>query len=249
MSASRADKERVLELLAERETRAKQLQFFSWFPDEDTVEPDGSVFFHARRGYPKHLEHFAAGKDYTQRLFMAANQVGKSTAGGYESAAHLTGLYPSWWEGRRWDRPIRMWAAGKSYKTTFDIVQDKLLGPVVGKGATKRIEGTGMVPGRLIGDITWHQGYANLADTVKIKHVSGGWSTIGFKAYEQGRGAFEGTVRDLVWLDEECPIDVFGECLIRTLTVNGSVILTFTPLEGLTPLVKTFLSPEQISAD
>lgn len=243
---SRAEIERYVLIRREEELRSRQRQFFNWFPDEDIVEPDGSIFFHARRGYPKHLEHFAAGKDYPQRLFMAANQVGKSTAGGYETTAHLTGLYPEWWEGRRWDRPIKAWVAGKNAETTRDIVQAKLLGPTVGKGPTKRLEGTGMIPGRLLGEPTWKQGYPSLVDTIQIKHTTGGWSELGFKTYEQGRGSFEGTVRDLIWLDEEVPIDVFGECLIRTLTVNGSILMTFTPLEGLTPLVKQFLEPQEI---
>ena len=40
---------------------------------------------------PKHKAFFAAGADYDQRLFMAANRVGKSVSGALESAYHATG--------------------------------------------------------------------------------------------------------------------------------------------------------------
>ncbi|MFN8829168.1 MAG: terminase large subunit domain-containing protein [Labrys sp. (in: a-proteobacteria)] len=74
-----------------------------------------------------------------------------------------------------------------------------------------------------------------------IRHATGGWSSLGFKSYQQGRGSFEGTERDVIWLDEECEMDVYGECLIRTATTNGIVIVTFTPLEGLSDVVLQFM--------
>lgn len=173
---------------------------------------------------------------------MAANRIGKSEgAGGYETALHLTGRYPDWWTGCRFIEPVRAWAAGKLNETTRDIVQTKLLGSVEFSGARKVFSGTGLVPHEDIGTPIWKQGVQNLADTVKIRHQSGGWSTLGLKSYQQGRGAFEGTEQDLIWLDEECPMDVYGECIIRTATTDGLVYLTFTPLEGMTDTAMAFL--------
>ena len=57
--------------------------------------------------YPKQAEFHAAGAMHRERLLMAGNQLGKTLAGAAEAAFHLTGLYPDWWEGRRWDRPVR----------------------------------------------------------------------------------------------------------------------------------------------
>lgn len=173
---------------------------------------------------------------------MAANRIGKSEAGAYEVTAHLTGLYPHWWKGRRFARPGRWWAAGKTNETTRDIVQAKLLGEIEGAGTVdKRMSGTGMIPGKLLGKPTWKQGVADLVDTIKVKHVSGGWSTLGLKSYQQGRGSFEGTAQHGAWLDEEPPEDVYGEVLIRTATTNGLVMLTFTPLAGLSDVVLGFM--------
>ena len=101
-----------------------------------------------------------------------------------------------------------------------------------------------MVPGERLGPVTWKHGVSDLADTVKVQHVSGGWSTLGFKSYQQGRGSFEGTAQDGIWLDEEPPLDVYGERIVRTATTDGVVLLTFTPLEGMSEVVIGFLPQE-----
>ena len=196
---------------------------------------------HARAGYPRHLEFFAAGADYRERCFMAANRCGKSVAGAFEAACHLTGDYPAWWEGRRFSGPVRVWAAGKTNETTRDIVQSVLLGEISGGGAGKGVTGTGLIPGRSLGKLSWKQGVPDLVDTIRVKHVTGRWSTLGLKSYQQGRGSFEGTAQHVIWLDEEPPADVYGECLIRTATTRGMVMLTFTPLEGMSEVVLQFL--------
>ena len=240
-----------LEVLEEIERRSRQRTFYRMYPTQDIGSPDGTVGFFARHKYPKHMEFFAAGAEYRERCFMAANRVGKTFgAGGYETACHLTGLYPQWWPGRRFKRPVRWWAAGKTNETTRDIVQTTLLGGVAQRGGRKHFEGTGVIPGDKLGPPpAWKQGVTDLADTIRIRHASGGWSVLGFKSYQQGRGSFEGTAQDGVWLDEEPPADVYGECIIRTATTNGIVLLTFTPLEGMSDVVMSFLPKEMQPED
>lgn len=162
-------------------------------------------------------------------------------AGGYETTVHLTGRYPAWWSGRTWDRPVRFWAAGKTNETTRDIVQQKLFGQVMFANGRKTVSGTGLIPGEDIVSVTWKQGVQDLVDTAKIRHRAGGFSVLRLKSYEQGRGSFEGTEQDGIWLDEEPPADVYGECLIRTATTDGLIYLTFTPLEGMSDTVLSFL--------
>src|SRR5689334_13894983 len=53
--------------------------------------------------YPKQREFHNQGLIHRERLLMAANQVGKTYCGAAEAAIHLTGLYPAWWQGRRFD--------------------------------------------------------------------------------------------------------------------------------------------------
>lgn len=232
----------TLEKIDRHEARQR---FYRLFPDEDTVSPDGTLV-HARAKYPRHLEFFEAGATYRERAALCANRVGKTYGmGGYESVCHLTGRYPEWWPGRRFDRPVRGWVAGKTNETTRDILQSTLLGEIAWSGTRKLVAGTGLIPGDLLGAPNWKQGVADLVDTIKVKHVSGGWSLLGFKSYQQGRGSFEGTAQHFVWLDEEPPLDIYGECLIRTATVGGIVYITFTPLEGMSETVLQFMPQEQ----
>lgn len=182
---------------------------------------------------PKHKVFFSSGADYDQRLFMAANRVGKSVSGALESAYHATGLYPTWWTGRRFDGPTSGWAIGSTAQATRDTVQRELLGS---PGAW----GTGIIPANTIGAMYAKQGTPQAIDFMKVKHVSGGWSEIGFKNYEQPIEAFYGTAKHWIWGDEIIPINIYNECLVRTMTTAGIIYVTFTPLTGLTPLVVKF---------
>src|SRR5262245_7367866 len=83
--------------------RRKQRAIYDLFPDEGPLR---------RELYPKHMEYFQAGALHRERIFMSANRVGKTMAGCYEDALHLTGLYDRiapWWQGRRFEAPIKAW--------------------------------------------------------------------------------------------------------------------------------------------
>lgn len=67
---------------------------------------------------------------------------------------------------------------------------------------------------------------------------------IWFKTYSQERKAFQGESLDLIWLDEECPYDIFQECMARLLDRNGTLLITFTSLMGFTRLVNYLYNPE-----
>ena len=183
-------------------------------------------------------ETFDITVEHPEHCFLLANGLsvsnsGKSVAGSLEVSFHLTGEYPSWWKGRRFDHPTSIWACGPDAKTTRDTVQKELLGPI---GAF----GTGMIPRNKIARSWALSGVPQGVDTVEVRHISGGMSTCSFKNYEQDIRAFYGTAKDVVWLDEETPNLVYNECLLRTMTTNGIVLCTFTPLHGLTPLVVRF---------
>jgi phage terminase large subunit-like protein len=246
---SREDYIEFLDAAKKLESRLSRRFADYLFPDEDTPTPpflrDRIDIIHARDKYPGHLEHFRAGAEYSQRCLMAANRIGKTLAGALEVSYHLTGRYPDWWEGRRFSGPTQIWAAGKTNETTRDIVQLSLLGPVLGSSTTKRLAGTGTVPGATLGTPTWKSGVQGLVDQIQVAHVSGGQSMLGLKTYEQGRGSFEGTAKHAIWFDEEPPQDVYGEALIRTATTHGITLVTFTPLEGLSDVVKGFLPADE----
>ena len=52
------------------------------------------------------------------------------------------------------------------------------------------------------------QGTPQAIDFMQVRHVSGGWSGIGFKNYEQPIEAFYGTAKHWVWGDEIIPINI-----------------------------------------
>ena len=210
------------------EENGSRNKLLTMFPDEGPLR---------RELYPRHLEFLAAGASYRERLFMAGNRTGKTEAGAYEMALHLTGKYPAWWTGKRFEKAVQAWACGTTNGTTRDIVQEKLLGP---EGA----HGTGMIPAGLIAKVSNKQGLPNAADTIAVKHVSGHRSHVSFKSYESGRKAFEGAAVHVIWLDEESPLDVYIECLYRTATTGGILYTTFTPLAGMSDVVKGFTEPE-----
>jgi phage terminase large subunit-like protein len=188
-----------------------------------------------RELYPKHLEFFAAGAVFRERCFLAANRIGKTEGvGAYEVTLHLTGQYPIWWRGRRFDKAISAWVAGKDSKTVREILQLKLLGP---NGSF----GTGMIPADTILATSPKPGVPDAVETILVQHLCGQKSRLMFKSYDQGRDSFVGTEQDVVWLDEECVRDIYVECLTRTMTTNGLILLTFTPLLGMTDIVKDFL--------
>lgn len=222
----------------ERLERIKRYgKFYDYFPDTGPLR---------RELYPKQLEFFRATRGNLEVLLMAGNRCGKTEAGCFASTVWLTGETPHWWEGRRWDRPINMWIAGGTNETTRDILQKKLLGRPEWYGDKKGVDGTGMIPAHYIeqDSITWKAGVPDLIDTVRIRHKLGGHSTLGLKAYAQGRRAFQGTEMDVIWTDEEAPMDVYNEMLIRLMTTKGLAILTFTPLSGWSEVVESFMPRE-----
>lgn len=169
------------------------------------------------------------GTQAKERLFLAGNRCGKTLCGAREMAMHLTGRYPAWWQGLRFEHPVRAWAASVTAEVTRDILQKEYLG-----------EG-GAIPPQCLISTTYRRGVSGAIDVAKIAHISGGYSTLGFKSYDQGREKFQGASRHIIHLDEEPDIDIYEECLLRTMDVQGHMLLTMTPLKGMTDICAQFL--------
>ncbi|WP_186808703.1 terminase large subunit domain-containing protein [Sinorhizobium meliloti] len=220
-SLSSSEKLELLQLLEEKERRKKQNLLASYKP------------------YSKQVEFHTAGAAYRERLFMAGNQLGKTLSGAAEAAMHLTGRYPDWWQGRRFDGSITMLAGSESYELTRDGVQRLLIGPPL----NEEDWGTGYIPKAAIIGTTRRAGVSGTLDSVTVRHVSGGASTLLFKGYDQGRSKWQANTVDYVWFDEEPPEDVYLEGITRTNATGGSVAVTFTPLKGMSTVVARFIMP------
>jgi phage terminase large subunit-like protein len=200
-----------------------------------------------RAQYPKQMAHFKHGNVYDERALFGGNRTGKTQSGTYEDALHLTGLYPDWWEGRRFDKPIDMWVATDTAKNTRDILQEKFCG----KPGVPELLGTGMIPvDSFVRNPTIKHGVADAYESCFVHHftngIADGTSTLQFKSYDQGRQAFQGTAQELIHLDEEPKIEIYTECALRLMSTvpgqkNGSLILTETPLLGISELMIMFM--------
>lgn len=192
------------------------------------------------RPYPRQKEFHRAGARFRERLFKAGNQLGKTLAGAAEVSFHLTGRYPDDWVGRRWHRQVRVLCGSETGTLTRDGVQRLLLGDPQDRSSW----GTGYIPREDIVDIRMKAGVPDAVESVTVKHQGGGTSTLVFKSYDQGRARWQADTVDLVWFDEEPPPDIYSEGLTRTNATAGMVMLTFTPLKGMSTVVIRFLKPD-----
>jgi Bacteriophage terminase large (ATPase) subunit and inactivated derivatives len=246
-------------LLAEARSYKITQYFHDCLPgcDPESLDPKDHVSLSPEQGptcrilYRKACRFLSAGSQYPERGFIAANRIGKTETAAFEVRCHLTGRYPDWWEGRRWSRPTDWRAAGDTMLTTRDILQTALLGPHEGVPVQ---HWNGMVEGKYVQAVTRKSGgIPNCIDTFYVEHVSGGTSRLSFLSYDMGRRVFQGFDCDGFWIDEEPPdpaeksetqaqgsSDIYGECLLRTMTRDGAVLATFTPLRGWTPFMRAY---------
>lgn len=213
------DKVRLLELLKEKQNRIKFNKLKHYKP------------------YAKQREFHTLGAYYNERCFMAGNQLGKSLAGSFEVAMHATGIYPDWWEGKRFKEANVGWACGVTGEAIRDSIQKLIVGDITNPDEI----GTGSLPKDTIISTQKAMGTSNLLDYVKVRHIDGGVSTIKFKSYALGREKFQAATIDWVWFDEEPPADIYAEGMTRT-NVNGRFgFLTYTPLLGMSETTYSFM--------
>jgi phage terminase large subunit-like protein len=203
---------------------------------KDYFFPDHGVLSY--KNYTQHTDFLYQTSEFRESAFMAANRAGKSETGAYAVTCWLTGEYPHWWRGKRFDRKVNILVCGETGKLVRDSLQKKLLGEYSDMGS-------GMIPKENIVMTRPKSGIPDAVDYARIRGVHGE-SILQFMSYDQGRHAFQATERDVVWEDEEPPLEVHTENCIRTMTTGGIVLLTFTPLKGLSD---TVLSLQQKQAD
>ena len=162
---------------------------------------------------------------------VSGNRTGKSYTAAAAVTMALTGDYPDWYEGKRFDGPITAMVASVDSNTNKRIWQHYLFG--TNNHKVKSDIGSGMIPKRNIDMKSFVSPRGDDVQTVNIKHKSGGYSTLYITAYSQGREAIQGFSGDLIAIDEQCPVPFLQEAITRTKTVGGFVLMTFTPLEGM----------------
>ena len=213
------EKRELYELLRLKDIRAKRNRLQAYVP------------------YQKQLEFHAGGDKFRERLFMAGNQLGKKWAGAFEVAMHTTGRYPTWWKGKRYNYAIRCMVGSESAELTRKGIQRLLLGPP----EMREEWGTGAIPFDCVRDTSMKQGVPDAVSSIVVRHECGEDSVIQFNSYDQGRTKWQADTVDFVWFDEEPPLSIYSEGLTRTQATGGQVFVTFTPLLGMSDVVKRFL--------
>ena len=214
--------EQQMKLMHTRDKIAEEMQFntLKWF-----------------KPFEYQKEFFKTGLTHSRRGMIAANRAGKTIATCYETAMHLTGIYPKDWEGRTYDHPIIAMCSGESWQQVAKALQAKLLGCDDIKQKYKL--GTGAIPlDNILEDTIRSEGPNVLS--VEIQHISGGVSKLYFANYTQEVRNLQGFELDLVCLDEQPPDDTFSELVVRTAARRGMVLCSFTPLKGMNSLVAKF---------
>jgi phage terminase large subunit-like protein len=153
---------------------------------------------------------------------------------GNETAYHATGVYPNWWRGKVFKKPIRGWFGSETAELARDGQQRILLGPAGSFG-------TGAIPKDCLIETMKARGVPDAVEVIRVKHSSGGISTLISKAYADGREKWQADTLDLVWFDEEPPVEIYTEGVTRTNATNGICYITETPLKGMSDVVYLFL--------
>lgn len=162
--------------------------------------------------HPKQLEFYRLPNKI--RVFCGGNRSGKTTTAIYEFVYAALGIHP--WQD--WPPPpLKLRVIGPDFNTVINEVHvprfKELLPP---------------------GSYVWY------AERRVLQLYNG--STIQFMSYDQDLDKFAGTSLHGVWFDEEPPRKIFNENLMRILDTKGKVLMTFTPVSGITWLYEFIMS-------
>lgn len=236
---SNKDKEELLQLLQAMEHNLKYRKLYTWYFQDHFIEPINGCDI-SRDKYKKHLAFMQAGAKYRERAVIAPNRAGKTEMMAVEVTYHLTKDYPTWWEGKRFKGSINVLCVGKTNQSIRDVLQEKLLGMQLEPG-------TGILPyaehnnGVGVIKTTTKPNTAGATLDIFVRDKNGDINHLLFLSQEMDFGVIMGRALHFIWFDEECLNQLFyEEAMQRTVTTNGIVVHTFTPLDGMTPTIMTF---------
>ena len=168
-----------------------------------------------------HLKQMAFHKCLKKnRWVFGGNRSGKTECGAVETVWLARGIHPF----RQNKDNVDCWCVSVSRDVQREVAQKKILSYLDKSWIEKIVMTSGCRDSPQYGVI----------DTIVVRNVFGGTSSIGFKSCEAGREKFQGASLDFVWFDEEPPRDIYEECRMRVLDRGGHVFGTMTPLKGLT---------------
>lgn len=164
--------------------------------------------------HPKQKEFHLADPKFKTRVVLGGNRSGKTESGVMEAWWHASGDYPAWYpENKRFKCPTR----GRIIVTDFKKGCGEVLEPKLRKW---------FPPDRIL---RWHR-YMGHLEKIKIKHVSGGVSTIDIMTHEQDDMVFEGWSGHWAWFDEPPPQSKYIATKRGLVDYSGITWMTLTPI-------------------
>lgn len=150
------------------------------------------------------------------KLYIGGNRSGKTTGGVTEAIWRATKTHPYRPELNAIPGPIR----GRVVAVDFVNGVEKIIFPQYKQW---------LYPSALRGG-SWETAFDKFT---KVLNFSNG-SFIEFMSYDQDLDKFAGTSRHWIHFDEECPKNIFNECMARLIDTDGEYWITMTPVEGMT---------------
>lgn len=241
--ASELEKLNIAEMASSNLTDDEVIQLHALASKKEEFEKFNKLAYW--KPYPYQLNWIEASKTYRQRYLSAANRIGKTYSACMELAIHITGLYPEWWNGRKFDfkEPATFWAIGVSQDALASSLYKNLLGVTDCRNLTDL--GSGTIPRDNINIFSLVKDGARCIQ-LRVKHVNGHENVLQFFASTQDESVFMGASVDYVLMDEQFPneTELFAQCFTRTATTRGMVSVTATPEKGQTQLWKEFHANE-----
>lgn len=224
--------------VAELLQKKQQLEFknpaITYFPNNGPLR---------KELYPKHMEFCRLTKQYKDCAIIAGNRLGKTVLVQLIVTQWVTGQYYKWFEGFRFDRPVKVMCLCDSNQNLRDVWSKVMLGRSLGQG---KYEGGFISPDRIL-EVVTRNNTGGLVDYALVKSDAGEHSTIYFRSYEQDRTSFQGYTLDAIIFDEEPHPAVHGELVTRVMTTGGKLIYSFTPLKGMSEVAMTLLNEEKLA--
>lgn len=163
-------------------------------------------------------ERFLASKK-KGKMYMGGNRSGKTVGGAANAVCYMTGehtLHDVDGVEFHLDHVPAAPTRGRIVGVDFNLGINQIIIPEIQR----------WLPSRYLIENSWEKSYSK---TDRILTLNNG-STCEFMSYEQDREKFQGTSRHWTWFDEEPPLEIFKECLVRLIDQDGDWWMTMTPL-------------------
>jgi phage terminase large subunit-like protein len=178
---------------------------------------------HSYRPHPK--QQIFHTSECEMKLFIGGNRSGKTVANVVECIWRLTKKHPFRKELNEILEPIR----ARFVTVNFNEGLYKIVLPLFKQW---------LPAGELI-ERNWDKSYNKQLRTLTLANGS----FIEFMSYDQDLDAFAGTSRHFVSFDEEPPMSIFNECMMRIIDTDGDWWISMTPVEGLTWVYQELYQP------